>query len=62
MAFKHDADVLLIGIPTGVAVVFYVAGLRGVDGVVAAQCAIVAWEPFRAALAEDDVAWYYVLF
>lgn len=45
----------------GVAVVFDVAGFRGVDGVVAAHAAVVAGEPVRAPLPEDDVAGYHVL-
>lgn len=45
-----------------VAVELDVAGLRGVDGVVATHAAVVAGEPVRAALAEDDVAWNHILF
>ena len=48
--------------PLGVSVVLYVAGLCGVDGVIAAYGAVVAWEPVRASLAEDYVAGDYVLF
>ena len=47
--------------PFGVAVEFDVAGLRCVDGMVPAHSAVVAWEPVRAALPEDDVAGYHVL-
>ena len=47
--------------PCWVAVVFHEPGLCGVDGVVAAHGAVVAWEPMRASLSEDDVAWDYVL-
>lgn len=61
-ALKHYTDVLTFRVLERVFVVFDVAGLSGVDGVVAAHCAVVAGEPFGAALAEDDVAWDYVLF
>ena len=61
-ALKHYTDVLAFRVLEGVFVVFDVAWLSGVDGVVAAHCAVVAGEPFGAALAEDDVAWDYVLF
>ena len=61
-ALKHHTDVLAFRVLEGVFVVFDVARLSGVDGVVAAHCAVVAWKPFGAALAEDDVAGDYVLF
>ena len=61
-ALEHDTDVLAFRMLERVFVVFYVARLGGVDCVVATHCAVVAWEPFRAALAEDDVAGDYVLF
>lgn len=44
-----------------IAVVLDVARLRRVDGVVAAHAAVVAREPVRAPLAEDDVAGDHVL-
>ncbi len=44
-----------------VAVVLDVAGRRGVDGVVAADAAVVAREPVRAPLPEDDVSRDHVL-
>jgi hypothetical protein len=59
---KHNTDILAFWMLEGVFVVFYVAGLSGVDGVIASHAAVVAWKPFRAALAEDDVARDYVLF
>jgi hypothetical protein len=61
-ALENYTDVLAFCVLEGVFVVFDVAGLGGVDGVVAAHCAVVAWKPFCAALAEDDVAGDYVLF
>lgn len=62
VALEDNTDVLAFGVLQGVFVVFNVAWLGGVDGVVAAHCAVVAWEPFGAALAEDDVARDHVLF
>jgi hypothetical protein len=62
VALKHHTDVLAFRMLQRVFVVFYVARLGGVDGVVAAHGAVVAWEPFGAALAEDDVARDNVLF
>jgi hypothetical protein len=59
---KHNTDILAFRMLERIFVVFYVAGLSGVDGVVASHAAVVAREPFRAALAEDDVAGDYVLF
>lgn len=44
-----------------IAVVLDVARLRRVDGVVAAHAAVVAREPVRASLSEDDVAGNHVL-
>ena len=61
-ALEYNADVLAFRVLEGIFVVFDVAGLGGVDGVVAAHGAVVAGKPFRAALAEDDVARDYVLF
>lgn len=61
-ALEYHTDVLAFWVLQGVFVVFYVARLGGVDGVVAAHGAVVAWEPFGAALAEDDVAGDHVLF
>lgn len=61
-ALEHDTDVLAFRVLQGVFVVFHVARLGGVDCVVATHGAVVAWEPFRAALAEDDVAGDHVLF
>lgn len=45
-----------------VAVELDVAGLCGVDGVVATHATVVAREPVCAALAEDDVAGDHILF
>jgi hypothetical protein len=59
---KHDTDILAFGMFERILVVLDVARLSGVDGVVAAHAHIVAWKPLCAALAEDDVAWDYVLF
>lgn len=42
--------------PLGIAIVLDVARFGGVDGVVAAHAAVVAGEPMRAPLPEDDVA------
>jgi len=61
-ALEYHTDVLAFRVLERIFVVFDVARLSGVDGVVAAHCAVVARKPFRAALAEDDVAWDYVLF
>lgn len=61
-ALEHDTDVLAFRVLQWVFVVFHVARLGGVDCVVATHGAVVAWEPFRAALAEDDVAGDHVLF
>jgi len=46
----------------GITVVFHIAGLGGIDGVVSAHGAVLAGEPMRASLAEDDVAWDDILF
>lgn len=62
VALEYNTNVLAFWVLQRVFVVFYVAGLGGVDGVVASHAAVVAWEPFRAALAEDDVARDHVLF
>jgi hypothetical protein len=59
---KHNTDILTFRVLQGIFVVFYVARLSGVDGVIASHAAVVAGEPFGAALAEDDVARDYVLF
>lgn len=61
-ALEDDADVLPLGVPLGVLVVFHVPAFGGVDGVVAAHGAVLAGEPVRAALAEDDVSWDDILF
>lgn len=45
-----------------VTVVLDVPGLKRVDGMIASETAIFAGEPFRAALAEDDVSGDDVLF
>ena len=55
-AIERHADVLALGIDSGIAVEFHVAGLKGENCVVAAHAAVVAGKPVRAALAEDDVA------
>lgn len=61
-ALEHDANVLALGVLGGIAVVFHVARLDGVDGVVTAHAAVVAGEPVGAALTEDDVAGDDILF
>lgn len=61
-ALEDDADVAALGVQGGILVVLDVAGGRRVDRVVAAHGAVLAGEPFRAALAEDDIAGDDVLF
>ena len=53
---EDDADVLALGVAGGIPVVLDVAGLEGVDGVVAAETAVLAGVPYGAALLVDDVA------
>ena len=62
VAFKDDADVFPARVLFRVAVVFHIASLRSVDGVIAPHAAVFAGEPERAALAEDNVAWDDILF
>lgn len=62
MPLKHDANVLPLGVLERVLVVLHIARLRREDGVIAADVAVLAGEPERAALAEDDVAWDDILF
>lgn len=58
---EADADVLPLGVPLRVEVVLDVSGLGRVDGVVPPHGAVLAGEPFRAALPVDDVARDHVL-
>lgn len=62
VAFEDDANVLAFGVSLGILVVFDVAGLRGIDGMITAHGAVIAREPVGASLAEDDVAGDHVLF
>lgn len=59
-AAEDDTNVAAFGVELGVAIVFYEAGLGGVDGVVTTHADVFAWVPLGAALTEDDVAGYYV--
>lgn len=58
---ERYADVFARLVARRVAVVFHVAGGRGVEGVVAAEADVFAGEPEGAALAVEDVAWDHVL-
>ena len=62
VAFEGDPDVLALGVELGIFVVFHVAGLSGIDSVVAPHSAVLAREPVCAALTEYDVAWDDILF
>lgn len=62
VAFEGDSDILALRVKLGIFVVFHVAGLGGIDGVVASHSAVLAGEPVCAALAEYDVAWDDILF
>ena len=53
---EYDADVPLLGVDAGIAVVFDVAGFEGENGVVTAQTDVLAGMPEGASLAEDYVA------
>ncbi len=56
MPLKHNPNIPPFRVQARVEVVLDVAGLQGEDCMVAAHAAVVAREPFRAALAEDYVA------
>lgn len=58
---QRDANVLSFGVQIRVFVVPHVPRLGRKDAVVAAEFAVLAWEPCSAALPENDVAGDYVL-
>lgn len=57
---ERDANVLSIGMSSGVFVVSYISALRRKDAVIAAEFAVLAGEPCGAALAEYNVARDYI--
>ncbi len=62
VSLEDNADVLPLWVLVRVLVILHVAGLRGIDGVVATHGAVFAGEPMGAALAEDDISRNDILF
>jgi ABC-type uncharacterized transport system permease subunit len=62
ISLEDNTNVLSFGILLGVFVVLHIAAFGSINSVIAAHGAILAGEPVRAALAEDDVAWDDILF
>lgn len=61
MPLKHDPDVLSLGVLLRVLVVLNVPTFRRINRVVPPHRAVLAGEPVRAALAENDVARDHIL-
>ncbi|KAJ5620914.1 hypothetical protein N7510_004898 [Penicillium lagena] len=58
---KHNPNILAIRMQLRIAVIPHITRVLGEDGMVSADAAVLAGEPFRAALSEDDASRHDVL-
>lgn len=56
LLLENNANVSSLGVPFGVQIIPNIAGLRGVDCVIAPHAAVIAGEPFRSSLFENNTS------